>query len=78
VASKAFRRKPYPDDGLTRSVDEQVFLLLSSGRKLRLGNQMWVPVGMESWYRARLRRESDGRERTITVDQLVTLLDDWQ
>jgi hypothetical protein len=78
MASKAFRRKPYPDDGLTRSVYEQVFLLLSSGRKLRLGNQMWVPVGMESWYRARLRRESDGRERTITVDQLVTLLDDWQ
>jgi hypothetical protein len=78
VASKAFRRKPYPDDGLTRSVYEQVFLLLSSGRKLRLGNQMWVPVGMESWYRARLRRESDGRERTITVDQLVTLLDEWQ
>jgi hypothetical protein len=78
MATKAFRRKPYPDDGLTRSVYEQVFLLLSSGRKLRLGNQMWVPVGMESWYRARLRRESDGRERTITVDQLVTLLDDWQ
>ncbi len=67
--------KPYPDAGLNRSRYEQVFLMLTSGQRLRIDDQWWTPVGMESWYRARLRRDSDGVEETITIDELLGVLE---
>lgn len=74
------RRSPrlYPDRNLSRSLYERVFLALTSGQKLLLGNEKWAPVGMEGWYRARFRCESDGRETTLTIDELTEHLRDWQ
>jgi hypothetical protein len=69
---------PFPDRRLTRSAYEQVFLQLVSGRKLRLGSELYKPIGMKGWYHAIFRRESDGAERLLTIDQLLRKMNDWQ
>jgi hypothetical protein len=68
---------PFPDRRLTRSAYEQVFLKLVSGGRLRLGNEMYRPVGMKGWYQAIFRRESDGRERLMSIDQLLQKMGAW-
>jgi hypothetical protein len=79
---RAERRKkqyaiPYPDRRLTRSAYEQVFLKLVSGGRLRVGRDVYTPVGMKGWYHAIFRRESDGAERLLTIDQLLEKMNDW-
>jgi len=79
---KSDRRKqqyatPFPDRRLTRSAYEQVFLKLVSGGRLRLGNDLYRPVGMKGWYHAIFRRDSDGAERLLTIDQLLGKMADW-
>ncbi len=69
---------PFPDRRLTRSAYEQVFLQLVSGRKLRMGSEVYRPIGMKGWYHAIFRRESDGAERLLTIDQLLRKMNDWQ
>jgi hypothetical protein len=69
---------PFPDRRLTRSAYEQVFLHLVSGRKLRMGGDLYSPIGMKGWYHAIFRRESDGAERLLTIDQLLRKMKDWQ
>ena len=69
---------PFPDRRLTRSAYEQVFLHLVSGRKLRMGGELYSPVGMKGWYHAIFRRESDGTERLLSIDQLLRKMNDWQ
>jgi hypothetical protein len=68
---------PFPDRRLTRSAYEQVFLKLVSGEKLRLDDDVYTPIGMKGWYHAVFRRESDGRERLMTIDQLLKMIRDW-
>lgn len=68
---------PFPDRRLTRSAYEQVFLKLVSGSRLRSGEDVLVPVGMKGWYHAIFRRESDGREQLLTIDQLLKRMNDW-
>ncbi len=68
---------PFPDRRLTRSAYEQVFLKLVSGSSLRLGDEVYKPVGMKGWYQALFRRESDGAEKLMTIDQLRKKLADW-
>ena len=68
---------PFPDRRLTRSAYEQVFLKLVSGGKLRVGNDVYRPVGMKGWYHAIFRRVSDGAERLMTIDQLLEKMNDW-
>lgn len=68
---------PFPDRRLTRSAYEQVFLKLVSGGQLRVGNDLYTPVGMKGWYHAIFRRESDGSERLLTIDQLLKKMGDW-
>ena len=68
---------PFPDRRLTRSAYEQVFLKLVSGGKLRLGSDLYRPVGMKGWYHAIFRRDSDGAERLLTIDQLLQKMNDW-
>lgn len=68
---------PFPDRRLTRSAYEQVFLKLVSGGRLRLGDGLYTPVGMKGWYHAIFRRESDGAERLLTIDQLLRKMGDW-
>ena len=68
---------PYPDRRLTRSAYEQVFLKLVSGERLRVGNDIYRPVGMKGWYHAIFRRDSDGLERLLSIDQLLRKMNDW-
>ncbi len=79
---KSERRKnayavPYPDRRLTRSAYEQVFLKLVSGGRLKVGRDLYTPVGMKGWYHAVFRRESDGTERLLSIDQLLKKMKDW-
>ena len=79
---KADRRKrsyaiPFPDRRLARSAYEQVFLKLVSGACLRVGNDVYTPVGMKGWYHAVFRRQSDGAEKLLTIDQLLKKMNDW-
>jgi hypothetical protein len=69
---------PFPDRRLTRSAYEQVFLKLVSGERLRMGREMYTPVGMKGWYHAVFRRDSDGQERLVTIDQLLKKMKDWR
>jgi hypothetical protein len=68
---------PFPDRRLTRSAYEQVFLKLVSGGRLRVGKDLYTPVGMKGWYHAVFRRESDGAERLLSIDQLLKRMNDW-
>jgi hypothetical protein len=68
---------PYPDRRLTRSAYEQVFLKLVSGGRLRVGNDIYRPIGMKGWYHAIFRRDSDGQERLLSIDQLLDKMNDW-
>jgi len=68
---------PFNDRRLTRSAYEQVFLKLVSGGKLRVGGDVYRPIGMKGWYHAIFRRESDGAERLLTIDQLLQKMGDW-
>ncbi len=68
---------PFPDRRLTRSAYEQVFLKLVSGGKLRIGDELYDPIGMKGWYHAIFRRGSDGTERLLTIDQLLQKMNDW-
>ena len=68
---------PVPDRRLTRSAYEQVFLKLVSGGRLKVGRDLYTPVGMKGWYHAVFRRESDGAERLLSIDQLLKRLNDW-
>jgi hypothetical protein len=74
----ALKPTPFPDRRLTRSAYEKVFLKLVSGGRLRIGRQTWTPVGMKGWYHAIFRNDANGRERLITIDQLLKRLDDWE
>lgn len=69
---------PFPDRRLTRSAYEEVFLRLVSGNRLRIGRDTYTPVGMKGWYHAIFRRDSDGSERLLTIDQLLRKMDDWR
>jgi hypothetical protein len=68
---------PFPDRRLTRSAYEQVFLKLVSGGRLRVGNEIYRPIGMKGWYHAIFRRDSDGAERLLSIDQLLQKMNDW-
>jgi hypothetical protein len=67
---------PFPDRRLTRSAYEQVFLKLVSGGRLRVGNELYTPVGMKGWYHA-IFRNAAGEERLLTIDQLLSKMNDW-
>lgn len=68
---------PFPDRRLTRSAYEQVFLKLVSGGRLRMGADLYTPIGMKGWYHAIFRRESDGAEKLLSIDQLLKKMNDW-
>ena len=42
-----------------------------------MGNDTYTPVGMKGWYHAIFRRDSDGAERLLTIDQLLKKMGDW-
>jgi hypothetical protein len=69
---------PFPDRRLTRSAYEQVFLKLVSGGRLRIGAETYTPVGMIGWDQAVFRRDSDGKRRLMSIDQLLRRMNDWK
>lgn len=75
---KQSKAVPFPDRRLTRSAYEQVFLKLVSGGTLVINGQNYIPIGMKGWYEAIFRRESDGAERLISIDQLLKRINDWK
>jgi hypothetical protein len=73
----AMKPVPFPDRRLSRSAYEQVFLKLVSGHRLRISGETHTPVGMKGWYHALFRRDSDGREVLLSIDQLLRTMKDW-
>jgi hypothetical protein len=69
---------PFPDRRLTRSAYEQVFLKLVSGGRLRIGSETYTPIGMIGWDQAVFRRDSDGKRRKLSIDQLLRKMNDWK
>jgi hypothetical protein len=69
---------PFPDRRLTRSAYEQVFLKLVSGGRLRIGSETYRPVGMIGWDQAVFRRDSDGKRRRLSIDELLRRMNDWK
>ena len=63
---------------LSRSPYEDVFVRLASGGRLRVGDDLLTPVAMKGWYHALFRRESDGTEQMLSIDQLLENVDAWQ
>ena len=60
-----------------RVAEDAAVLELVSGGRLRIGRQTWTPVGMKGWYHAIFRRESDGAEKLLSIDQLLKKMGDW-
>jgi hypothetical protein len=69
---------PFNDRRLTRSAYEKVFLKLVSGGRLRIGAETYTPVGMIGWDQAVFRRDSDGKRRLLSIDQLLRRMNDWK
>jgi hypothetical protein len=68
---------PFPDRRLTRSAYEQVFLKIVSGGHLRMDGDTYTPIGMKGWYHALFRRDSDGSEKLVSIDELLGKMQDW-
>lgn len=62
---------------ISRSIYEEVFRKLGSGGKLKIGKDVLIPVGMKGWSQAVFRRESDGSEQTLSIDQLLKNMNRW-
>ena len=60
---------------LTRSRYEQLFSDIATGAPIRIGPDLFRPVAMRGWYHAIVRRDSDGEERIISIDQLVETME---
>ena len=69
---------PFPDRRLTRSAYEKVFLKLVSGGRLKIGAETYTPVGMIGWDQAVFRRDSDGKRRLLSIDQLLRRMNAWE
>jgi len=68
----------FPDRVLERSRYERVLIRAISGRDLWLGGSAYKPVGMRGWSQVVFRRQPDGVRRVLSIDQLLTHLDDWE
>lgn len=65
-----------PSSRLTRSAYEKVFLALTSGRRLRVGDELLTPVKVKGWYHSVFQTPS-GEERLISIDQLLDYMGSW-
>ena len=67
----------FPPARMARSRYERVLIRAISGQRLRLNGTMLRPVGMKGWS-AVVFEQNDGRRRTLSIDELVNHLDDWE
>jgi hypothetical protein len=63
---------------LARSRYERVLIRAISGRKLWVKGEAYTPVAMRGWSQVVFRREPDGGRQVMSIDQLLTHLDDWE
>lgn len=68
----------FPPGRLERSRYERVLIRAISGRKLRLFNQWYTPVGMHGWSEVIFRREGDRGRHYFSIDYLLNHLDEWE
>jgi len=69
---------PAPPSGrLTRSAYEKVFLALTSGRRLKIGDEVLTPVKVKGWYHS-IFRAPNGEERMLSIDQLLRYAGSWE
>lgn len=68
----------YPETSLARSRYESVLLLAIAGRRLRLGGNVYVPVGMQGWSLVAFRRERDDSRHLFSIDFLLEHLHRWR
>jgi hypothetical protein len=67
----------FPIRALPRSRYERVFIHAISGRKLRLGQEWYAPIGMEGWSRVVFERERDHSRHVFSLDFLLARLNEW-
>jgi hypothetical protein len=68
--SPPWRRNLAPERrGLTRSVYENVFRNLASGKHLKIDEELLTPIGVKGWYHG-VFRDARGEERMLTIDQI--------
>ncbi len=65
-----------PSPRLSRSAYEKVFLALTSGRTLRIGDELLTPVKVKGWYHS-VFETANGEERMISIDQLLDHMGSW-
>jgi len=63
---------------LARSRYERVLIRAISGRKLWVKGAAYKPVAMRGWSQVVFRREPDGGRQVLSIDQLLTHLEDWE
>lgn len=68
----------FPPQQLERSRYERVLIRAISGRLLKVGGVWLRPVGMNGWATVIFREEVSGRRRTMSIDDLVGHLEDWE
>jgi hypothetical protein len=68
----------FPVRALPRSRYERVFIRAISGRKLRLGDDWYTPVGMQGWSHVLFRRQRDNKRHLFSLDFLLRHLEDWE
>lgn len=68
----------FPPGRLARSRYERVLIRAISGRKLKLFNDWYTPVGMNGWSEVVFRREGDPGRHYFSIDFLLNHLDEWE
>ena len=67
---------PSPSRSLTRSAYEKVFLKLGTGSRLKIGDEVLIPVKVKGWYHS-IFRAPNGEERMMSIDQLLRYMGSW-
>ena len=70
-------QKFYPDSLLERSRFERVVTNALAGEKLHLDGFAYTPTGMQGWSRVVFRRDDDGQQVTLMLEDLLEHLQTW-
>lgn len=67
----------FPPSELSRSRYERVLIHAIAGRRLRIGDHWYTPVGMRGWSQVVFRRDGERGRRVFSIDYLLQHLEDW-
>jgi hypothetical protein len=70
-------QKFYPDSLLERSRFERVVINALAGEKLHLDGFAYTPTGMQGWSRVVFRRDNDGQQVILPLEDLLEHLQTW-